>query len=121
MRYGERLKKARTERKLTQTQLAERAKVNQSLISQLENSPTATGSEYTNRLARALDINADWLADEIGEMTGGFYATSDPKLIAAIRVMEEMPEYARDEAIKGVTAIQKLISRKNGTTGEAED
>lgn len=66
MKYGQRLKTARG--KLTQAKLSEGSGVSQSLISQLENSETATGSEYTVRLARALSVSADWLADEIGDM-----------------------------------------------------
>ena len=91
MRYGERLRTARKARELTQPALAEMSNVSQSLISQLENSLTATGSEYTNRLARALEISADWLADEIGEMTPLVYQTTDPKIIAVAKVMEPMP------------------------------
>lgn len=68
MRYGERLKFAREHRKLTQVKLSEVSSVSQPLISQLERSETATGSEYTNRLAKALAINAEWLADGVGEM-----------------------------------------------------
>lgn len=67
MKFGERLKLARGKR--TQKWLSDHSGVSQSLISQLENSDTATGSEYTLRLARSLGISPDWLTDEIGEMT----------------------------------------------------
>lgn len=51
MRYGQRLSYARKVlRGWTQPQLAERANVSQGLISQLETSQTATGSQYTVRL-----------------------------------------------------------------------
>lgn len=119
MRYGERLRKARKARELTQPALAEKSGVSQSLISQLETSLTATGSEYTNRLARAMEISADWLADEIGEMIPLVYQTTDPKIIAVARVMEPMPEYGKDAAVKDVAEVAQLIAqaKANGTHG----
>lgn len=59
MRYGERLRAARTFKDWTQAQLAEASKVSQSLISQLERSETATGSEYTVPPAPARDDDRD--------------------------------------------------------------
>ena len=121
MRYGERLRTARKARELTQPALAEVSGVSQSLISQLENSLTATGSEYTNRLARALEISADWLADELGEMIPLVYQTSDPKIIAVARIMEPMPAYAKDASVKDVAEVAELIAKAthggNGTDG----
>lgn len=104
---------------MTQPELAERARVSQSLISQLENSETATGSEYTNRLARAMGVSADWLSDEIGEMIPVIYTTTDPKIIAVAKVMEPMPEYGKDAAVKDVTEVAQLIdhAKNNGTDG----
>lgn len=117
MRYGERLRKARGE--MTQARLSEISGVSQSLISQLENSPTASGSEYTNRLARALDVSPDWLADELGEMKQPGIYVSDPKLVATLKIMEALPEYGKDSAIKEVAEIAKLIEqvKANGTDG----
>lgn len=119
MRYGERLRTARKARELTQPALAELSGVSQSLISQLENSLTATGSEYTNRLARALGISPDWLADEIGEMIPRLYQTTDPKIIAVARCMEPMPEYGKGAAVKDVAEVAQLIAqaKANGTHG----
>ncbi len=121
MRYGERLRKARNFRDWTQAQLAEQSTVSQSLISQLETSTTATGSEYTNRLARILGVSVDWLADEIGEMLPDYYQTTDPKIIAVARVMEPMPEYGKDAAVKDVAEVAELIAQAkangDGTNG----
>lgn len=115
MRYGQRLKLARGA--MTQARLAEISCVSQSLISQLENSETATGSEYTNRLARALGISADWLADELGEMRPIVYSTSDPKIIAAAKVMEPLPEYGKDAAVADVAKVAQLIKAAGGGNG----
>lgn len=108
MRYGERLKKARGE--LTQAAVAEESGVSQSLISQLENSTTATGSEYTPRLARALKVSVDWLADEIGEMRPTSYTITDPRIAAIARMLEEeRADYLVDKIQKDLAADIELM------------
>jgi len=111
MKFGERLKHARLYRELKQTELSEKSGVSQSLISQLESSETATGSEYTNRLANALTISPDWLADEIGDMIAIRYQTSDKKIRAVAMVMEQLPDYARDAVLKNISEIAALINQ----------
>lgn len=106
MRYGERLKRARGD--MTQAHLAEVSGVSQSLISQLERSETATGSEYTTRLARAMNVSPDWLADEIGDMRPVAYTTTDPKLISMCRAMEDRAEYVKDAAVRAVLTTREL-------------
>lgn len=62
MHIGDRIKKLRTQRKLTQTELAERSGVPQSLISRLEgrtrDNPSA---DVLRRLARVLGCTTDYL------------------------------------------------------------
>lgn len=111
MRYGERLRAARTSKDWTQAQLAEVSKVSQSLISQLERSETATGSEYTVRLARALEVSPDWLADEEGPMRPTTYAITDPKLIAICVAMQDSAEYVKDAAVKAVLTTRELAEQ----------
>lgn len=79
---------------MTQAELSNQSGVSQSLISQLENSTTATGSEYTPRLARALGISVDWLADEIGDMFP-VNEVSEPMrhLITKLSTMTEREQY----------------------------
>ena len=120
MRYGERLRLARG--KMTQAQLADLAKVNQSLISQLENSLTATGSEYTARFARALGISVDWLADEIGDMRPQQYEEKemDPRIAHVVKVMESLPPYAVDAGVREIDSLAELVKqipKPNGSTG----
>jgi transcriptional regulator with XRE-family HTH domain len=121
MNYGERLKAAREYAVLDQYALAEKVGIKQPSISYLESSPKAEGSQYTVQFARACGVSPDWLADEIGEMIPTTYQTTDPKIIAVARVMEPMPEYAKDAAVKDVAEVAELVSRArqdgNGTTG----
>lgn len=119
MRYGERLKAARTHAELTQAELAERCGIAQPTISELE--ATDGGSAYTTRLARACGVSPDWLADEIGEMQPSGIFVTDQKLIAAHKVMEALPEYGKDAAIKAIVETAELIERArangDGTNG----
>lgn len=119
MRYGERLKAARTYAELTQAELAERCGIAQPTISELE--ATDGGSAYTTRLARACGVSPDWLADEIGEMKPSGILVTDPKLIAGLRVMQELPGYGKDAAIKAIIETAELIVRVrangDGTNG----
>ncbi len=110
---------------MTQTQLAELAQVNQSLISQLENSLTATGSEYTARFSRALGVSVDWLADEIGEMRPPKIGPHeqkelDPRIAHVVKVMESLPPYAVDAGVREIDSLAELvrqIPKPNGSTG----
>lgn len=104
---------------MTQAKLSEESKVSQSLISQLENSETATGSEYTPRLARALGVSVDWLADEIGEMRPDLYQTSDKKLIAMCKAMEDRAEYVKDAAVTAVLTTRELAERARENGGNS--
>ncbi len=104
MDYGDRLRLARKHAKLTQDALAEAAELKQPSISYLEDTSNGcTGSEFTARFARICGISVDWLADEIGEMLPDYYQTTDPKIIAVARVMEPMPDYGKDAAVKDVS------------------
>lgn len=115
MRYGERLKAARGP--MRQAKLSELSGVSQPLISQLENSETATGSEYTPRLARALKISVDWLADEIGEMIPEYETVSDPTELAALRLLREMPASYRAQAVRQIDSFAEFAKHidDNGT------
>lgn len=64
--FSDRVTWAREERKLTQTQLAERIKCTQQSIGKAEH-PKAKGSSYTVQMAAELSVNALWLALGEGE------------------------------------------------------
>ena len=62
MDLGDRIKRQREKRRLTQAELAELANVNQALISRLESKVSAsTNSEVLKGLARALGCTTDYL------------------------------------------------------------
>ena len=52
-------------------------------------------------------------------MTPTLYMTADPKIIAVARIMEPMPDYAKEAAVEDVSKVAQLIARAkaNGTAG----
>lgn len=107
---------------MSQEDLATKAGIRQPSLSYLENPKSnATGSEHTVRFARLCGVSPEWLAEGIGEMVPIVYHTTDPKIIAAIRVMEPLSDYGKDAAVKSVNEIAQLIAHikkgGNGTNG----
>lgn len=111
MKYGQRLKLAREYAKLTQNELAGALNniVTQANISKLETSE-AQGSIYTVQFATACGVRPEWLASEEGEMLNGL-CVSDGRLKRAMVIMQEMPEYAVDDAIKSLDTIAQLTRK----------
>lgn len=67
MDLSQRLKQARKHAKLTQRALADAVRVQQPVISQLENGQSLK-SAYITSIARVCGVNPLWLAEGIGEM-----------------------------------------------------
>lgn len=110
MKYGERLKAARKHAGLSQKDLAEKAKVcTQENISKLERTD-AEGSEFTVHLAVACGVRPEWLALEQGEMVDGLYVHDD-RMKKALQLMESMPDYAVDQALKDIASIAELVQK----------
>lgn len=113
MKYGDRLKQARQFAKLSQADLAQRAKVGtQENVSKLERG-TADGSEFTVQYAKACGVRPEWLAMESGEMLDDIYS-QDEKLKRAFQLLQEMPDYAVDQAIKDIDSIAQLVRKASG-------
>ncbi len=111
MKFGERLKKAREFAGFTQKQLIDRMGgiMSQQNISVLENGH-ATGSEFTVQIAMACNVNPEWLATGNGEMAARYDTShvNSEKIKRAITLMQEMPDYALDEAVKSIDSFAKL-------------
>lgn len=116
MKYGERLKLAREYAKLTQAELAERCGAGSQVnISKLERS-NADGSEFTVQYATACGVRPEWLAMEQGEMIDGLYV-HDEKLKRALMLLQELPDYAVDQAVKDIASIAQLVKTASGSHG----
>lgn len=118
MRYGERLKIARMHAGLSQAELAARAKVGtQEGVSKLERTD-AEGSEFTVQYATACGVRPEWLAMEEGEMVDGLYV-HDEKLKRALVLLQSLPDYAVDQAVKDIASITELV--RKASSGQRED
>ncbi len=108
MKLAERLVKARKFAKLSQKELAEKLNglMTQQNISQLENEKIQ-GTEYIVQIATACGVRPEWLAMGQGEMTDGLYVESE-KIKKAVLLMQDLPDYALDEAIKSLDTVAKL-------------
>ena len=114
---------AREHAGITQAQLEERSGIKQATISKIERGESEN-STFTVRLAVACGVRPAWL--DMGEapmLEIKGYTTSDPKLIAMCRIMEDKAEYVKDAAVKEVTQILELVEHtraandNNGTDG----
>lgn len=114
MKFSERLKKARKHAKLSQEELANAIGVTQGLISKIERGDQEE-SAYVVKIARACGVRPEWLDDGSGEMTDGLYVESE-KIKKAVLLMQDLPDYALDEAIKSLDTVAKLT--KMATSAE---
>jgi transcriptional regulator with XRE-family HTH domain len=103
MTLADRLKLARKHAKLSQPQLQELSGVPQQTISNIERGIQDKSTDIVP-LAIACGVRPEWLAMERGDMTDGM----NEKIRIAVTLMQEMPEYALDEAIKSVDTVAKL-------------
>lgn len=85
--FGRRVKAARAHAKLTQKQLAARAGMSQSNLSELET--VAHESGRTLQIAMACNVNAHWLATGEGQMMGPPQALETPPVWSPIQHLSE--------------------------------
>lgn len=116
MTLGERLKIARDYAGLTQPELAEKAGCGQGVISKIERGDQEV-SAYVVKLATACGVRPEWLDDEKGEMVDGLYVENE-KIKRAVILMQEMPEYALDDAVASINMVKKLAGGQAKTGNE---
>ncbi|MGQ9556903.1 MAG: helix-turn-helix domain-containing protein [Desulfurispora sp.] len=107
MSLGERLKKARESRGLTQIQLGKMVNVSDATINRYERGQRKPTPEMLSKLAEILHVSVDYLVDGPGETayesaTLAAHRTDDP--------LQELPE----EAKRSLQEFQEYILRKYG-------
>jgi transcriptional regulator with XRE-family HTH domain len=106
MSLGQRLKQARQYAKFSQIALAEKSGVSQQTISNIESGIQDKSTDVV-QLAVACGVRPEWLGLGTGEMVDGLYV-EDEKIKKAVLLMQEMPDYAVDEALKSIDSMSKL-------------
>ncbi len=110
-KLGERLKEFRKTLRMNQKSLADVLKVEQALISMVENSKTELAYWHTKKLKEIYNLNPDWLEDGVGEMflskpADGVLAEPEPGYTPKFtkrrtdRVMEVVDRIVEDEQIE---------------------
>ena len=91
MSLADRLKKARTDKKLSQQQLAGAAGVHYTNVGRYERGDAKPSADVLNRLATALEVSPDFLMngtlDDKAESS-----LSDQELLMQFKKVEQMPE-----------------------------
>ena len=113
MTLGQRLQIAMEHARLNQVELAARTGVKQQVISKIIQDKQAASAQIV-RLAMACGVRSEWLAEEQGEMVGGYYV-EDQRLVHLLKVCEALPGYAVDHLVRDGDEMAQLIkqARKN--------
>lgn len=87
MSFGERLKAARKNKKLTQVEVAERVGIDDTTLSKYENDKSEPDNETLTKLADLYEVSFDWLYGEQSKVT--YLTEKEAELIERLRKMPE--------------------------------
>lgn len=91
MSLADRLKKARTDKKLSQQQLAQMAGVHYTNVGRYERGDAKPSADVLNRIASALEVSPDYLMNgTLDDKAEG--SLSDQELLRQFKKVEQMPE-----------------------------
>lgn len=91
MSLADRLKKAKTDKKLSQQQLAQNAIVHYTNVGRYERGDAKPSADVLNRLANALEVSPDFLMNgTLDDKTQS--SLSDQELLFQFKRIENMPE-----------------------------
>ncbi|WP_069267388.1 helix-turn-helix domain-containing protein [Paraburkholderia nodosa] len=113
MKFGQRLREARKAAKLTQIELGKRVGLTQAAISDLENGNTE-GTAQTVRLAYALSVTPEWLAEGKGPKTAPDWGyrepATDPNSLGRDPNLSDTIFAARRDGVLGDGAARLIIA-----------
>lgn len=124
---AERLTWARTQKELSQQQLADRAGVAQSTIGSLEAGTRLTARKIT-AIANALEVNGRWLAEGMGQhdVRASQPVTATPAIRRRLQWVDDdeaeiLSEYRRLESASKATALVVLRSLPKAIPNDRAD
>jgi len=116
MRLGEKLKKLRTEKGVSQEELGKEMGVHYTHISRYERNQSTPSIEALKRLAKIFGVSADYLLfDDIDKMTLG--DIHDPELLHQFREIDRLDDEVRGktrfllEAILTQQQVQQIAAK----------
>lgn len=116
MSIGARFRQLRQSNQLTQDAIGSLCEVSKGMVSQWESDDGIPSSERIMLLRKRLHFSVDWLLTGEGEMVDGLYV-QDEKLKRALQLLQELPDYAVDQAVKDIASITELVKKASGTHG----
>lgn len=100
MNIGERIKKLRSLRGLTQNELSKRSGVWQGSISRLESGVSSSiSADSATKLARELGVSIDYLTGSNDKVTLSTSSEYDPEVVTLIGLYSECDETKRQEIL----------------------
>ncbi len=94
MGLADRLKKARTDKKISQQQLAQQANVHYTNVGRYERGDAKPSADVLNKIANALDTSPDYLMNGTIE-DKAHNSISDQELLSQFKKVENMPEKSK--------------------------
>jgi len=122
MSIGGRFRQLRQHLDLSGEQMGELMGVTKGMVSQWESDSTTPPADRLIALAQQHPFSLDWLLRGVGQMLPVGMYISDRRIMAAVKAMEPLPEYGKDQVIKSVIEVAELIAqaqlpKPNGTNG----
>lgn len=113
MKLSERVKAARNYAELSQEELALAVGCTQGLISKIERGDQEETALIV-KIARACNVNADWLEDETGPMEKNFYPAPDSIEQKVLAVMQPMSDYQKVQYLRIGNTLAEPSQEPNG-------
>ena len=104
MSLADRLKKARTDKKLSQQQLSQLANVHYTNVGRYERGDAKPSADVLNRLANALEVSPDFLMNGTLDDKANNSLT-DQELLMQFKKIEQMPENRKKLLIEVIDAF----------------
>lgn len=119
MSIGERVRKARQEKRMTQTELASRTGIRQATLSELENGDSKSTS-YIASIAAALDVSALWLETGRGpQQRSADDAESDiDQVIQLMQLFRDSTAAGRSFILSSANAAEKKALSRGSDAAE---
>ena len=116
MAFGDRLRKARQSRQLTQFELSQQTGLAQAYLSQLESGLRQASLDSAQRLAQALEVSAAYLLGE-DHLTQTSEVAAQPSVVAVLESLQQagLPESSARELLESISLVVSSLLKATGS------